>query len=175
MILFGALLLAASPTLSDLSWMEGRWIGAGRDGGAIEETWNAASGESMLGMFRMTSADGTVRFYEILVLQQTAEGPRMLLRHFDRNLTAFEEKDAPMSFRLASAATDTATFEALVAGKPERIVYTRKADALVIRLEKTGAGGTPSVREFHFTRAAPPAPAGPTTPTRPTAPPAPAR
>ena len=154
-IVFATLLLSAPPALpaptasaatvttakaqlADLAWMTGRWTGEAGKGSTIEETWNESSGESMVGSFRMVGADGRVRFYEILVLLQTAEGPEMRIRHFDRLLMAKEEKDAPMVFRLAESAKNRAVFEIVLDGVTERIVYAREKDALSIRVEKPG-------------------------------------
>lgn len=128
--------VAAKATLADLAWMAGRWKGEGSGGSTTEETWHEANGESMLGSFRMVGADGAVRFYEILALLQTSEGPEMRIRHFDRLLVALEEKDAPMVFRLAESAKNRAVFEIVIDGVTERIVYTREKDTLSIRVQK---------------------------------------
>ena len=154
-ILFAASLFLAPPatpataTLADLSWIAGRWKGEASSG-TIEESWGEANGESMLGSFRMVAADGAVRFYEILVIQQRPEGPVLRIRHFDADLIAWEEKDAPMMFALVSHAKKSATFERTVEGNPERIVYSREKETLVIRLEKPATEEDKRIREFRF-------------------------
>src|SRR5210317_214778 len=53
-------------TLDDVAWIVGSWAGEGF-GGTFEETWNAASLGTMVGMFKVMG-DGEISFYELMLL-----------------------------------------------------------------------------------------------------------
>ena len=139
--------------LDDLRWMEGRWEGAAGTDSVIEESWGPVRGESRVGTFRMVGSEGLVRFYELIVLRAGADGVTMSIRHFGRELDAWEEKDAPMVFRMTEHEENRAVFERREGERVERLVYARKGGSLTIRLEKPGKDGKPSVSEFAFRRA----------------------
>ncbi len=137
-------------SLQDLAWIAGRWQGELR-GAPIEETWGAPSGDNMVGMFRAVR-DGKVRFYEIMVIEQEATGPVFRLKHFNRNLAGWEEKEAPQAYPLASSKPGEAVFESSDKEKPLRFIYRKTADdSLVIRIESV-KDGKPSAQVFQFTR-----------------------
>ena len=87
-----------SPTasLEDLDWIVGSWEGTAF-GGIAEEVWAPASGNSMMGMFKLIS-DGDVYFYELMTIVEQEGTLMMRLKHFNNDLTGWEEKDDTVDF-----------------------------------------------------------------------------
>lgn len=103
---------AADPQqLEDLEWLVGHWRGTGF-GGTCEETWQPASGGSMIGTFKLV-VDNHVNFYEIITLTIEDGEPTMRLKHFNPDLTGWEERDEVVSFPFVSSAEDELKFDGL--------------------------------------------------------------
>lgn len=98
-------------TLREMAWLVGRWTGTGL-GGSTEENWSAPAGGAMMGMFRLVK-DGTVVFYEFLTLVEQAGSLALKLKHFNPDLTGWEEKADFVTFRLLKTAPDAAYFGGL--------------------------------------------------------------
>ena len=110
--------------VTDFAWLAGHWQ-AEALGGTVEEIWSGPSAGTMVGMFRLVK-DGKVGFYEIFTL--TEEGSTVLLRlkHFDPDLSGWEERDETVDFPLVALTEDTAWFEGLTyqrLGPDEMQVY----------------------------------------------------
>lgn len=141
---------APTTTVADLAWIAGSWTGP-MWGGRAEEHWTAPDGDNMLGMFRFVRAD-TARFYELLVIEQEPSGPALKLKHFDRGLIGWEEKNEALRLPLVSATQTEAVFDDQHATHPTRLTYRRPArDSLLIRLESE-RDGKPNVQDFRFAR-----------------------
>jgi uncharacterized protein DUF6265 len=113
-----------SAGIDAFAWLTGRWAGHhGTD--EIEEQWSGAAGGGMIGMFRAIS-NGRPRFYELIALD--VEGDRLVcrFRHFNRDLTGWEEKDAPLELDLVALAERDAVF--LRRGKERWMTYRREPD-----------------------------------------------
>lgn len=93
--------------IEDFAWLVGYWVGDGL-GGVSEEIWAPAQGNVMMGMYRH-SKDSAVNFYEFMHL--SAEG--LTLKHFDPDMTGWEEKDKTMTFPLLEIQGDRFIFEGL--------------------------------------------------------------
>ncbi|QDK77340.1 hypothetical protein EXU85_01510 [Spirosoma sp. KCTC 42546] len=121
---------AKTGSLSDVSFMEGRWLGT-FNGGPIEAAWIAPVGDNLTGFMRMMR-DNKVTMYEMLIFEQTEQGPIVLVKHFKPGLIGQEEKDKSDRYRFIEAGKDKATFE-----KEDgsiRIIYEkRSADQLAIQ------------------------------------------
>jgi hypothetical protein len=127
-------------SLNDLAWFAGRWTGSGL-GGTCEETWSAPAGGAILGTFRLIR-DGRAVFYEILTFTEHEGSLLLKLKHFNPDLTGWEEKNDTVSFRLLKATSDTFYFDGLTFrrdGADELEIF------LALRDRKTGA-----VREERF-------------------------
>ena len=98
-------------TLKELAWLAGRWTGPGL-GGVCEETWSEPAGGAMLGMFRLLR-DGKPVFYELLTFVEQGGSLLLRLKHFNPDLTGWEEKADSISFRLLKLAPDTLHFDGL--------------------------------------------------------------
>lgn len=78
------------------AWLAGTWTGDGF-GGTSEEIWSAPSADgTMMGSFRHHKGDGSLNFYEFLVLDSTG----MRLKHFNPDMASWEEKEDFVHFEL---------------------------------------------------------------------------
>ncbi len=139
--------LAATPlgSVVDLAWIAGDWVG--RLGEAvIEESWAPPAGGTMMGMFRLVDG-GAVRFYEFMTIEPSEEGPQLRIKHYDPGLVGWEEKTESVKFRLIELGDRRAVFETRKEGHPERLIYTRDDEGLVIVLDKPADG---SRTEFRY-------------------------
>ena len=115
-----------SPTasLEDLDWIVGSWEGTAF-GGIAEEVWAPASGNSMMGMFKLIS-DGDVYFYELMTIVEQEGTLMMRLKHFNNDLTGWEEKDDTVDFPLVKVSENKVYFAGLTfekVNKDEIVVY----------------------------------------------------
>jgi hypothetical protein len=121
---------AKTGTLADVAFMEGRWLGT-FNGGPIEAAWIAPVGDNLTGFMRMMK-DNKVTMYEMLIFEQTQQGPIVLVKHFKPGLLGQEEKDQSDRYQFIEAGKDKALFE-----KEDgsiRIIYEkRSADQLAIQ------------------------------------------
>lgn len=128
---------AAQAKLSDLSFIEGHWQGTAF-GGPIEALWSAPTGDNMLGSMRMMK-DDKVNLYEILVIEQTPQGPMILVKHFKPGLIGQEEKDKPDRYALIELGKERAVFEKV--GEPTRVIYEKRPNqvlAVVLGKQREG-------------------------------------
>jgi hypothetical protein len=132
--------------LADLGFIAGSW-GADWAGGFGEEHWSTASGDSMVGTFRFVK-DGKARFYEMMLIEQTPEGPVLRLKHFNPGLIGWEEKAQVYSYPLIEYRQGLAVFER--PDKQTRMTFRRTStDSLSVLLEQTKDGKQTS-QEFKF-------------------------
>lgn len=102
---------AGSPnaTLNDIAWMEGHWRGEAF-GGITEEIWSPPMAGSMMCSFRLI-VDGEVQFYEIVTITEENDTLMLRLKHFNRDLTGWEEKEETVDFRLVKLTPDKVYFD----------------------------------------------------------------
>lgn len=98
-------------SLDAFSWLEGTWHGEAL-GGTAEETWSAESGNAMMGMFRLISADNPL-FYEFFILAEEENSAVLKLKHFEPDMRGWEEKDEFESFRFIRADGNKFYFDGL--------------------------------------------------------------
>jgi hypothetical protein len=130
-------------SLADMAWLAGRWTGDGL-GGRTVETWSAPDAGVMLGTFRLIRDEKTV-FYEILTLTETERGLAMRLKHFNPDLTGWEEKDKVIEFRYARTDGNLHQFEGLTFRRDGE-------DRLTIFLALRGKDGTIREETFRMSR-----------------------
>jgi Domain of unknown function (DUF6265) len=129
-----------SATLQNITWFAGQWTGTGL-GGVCEERWSQPAAGAMMGMFRFLK-EGKVVFYEFLTLVEH-EGTLLLkLKHFNPDLTGWEEKADFVKFRLLKMEPDAIYFEGLTF---KRVGSDRLEIFLALRNRTDG-----SVREEKF-------------------------
>jgi hypothetical protein len=123
------------PTVADLAWLEGRWVGQLGDS-TIEEHWSGVDGGTIIGMFRVVSTKKTtpnrIGLYEFWAVEPGDAGPELRMRHFSPGLTAWEEKDAPLVFRVVAHGERTVAFEVEEEKGPVRLTYTLTEDDLLV-------------------------------------------
>lgn len=113
--------------LSDLAFMSGCWRGklSGRNG-TVEERYNPAAGDLMLGTSQ-TIVDGRTSFFEFIKIEQTEGGIVM---------TPAPKGKLSVPFKMVSLAGKKAVFENLEHDFPKRILYQlRDNGSLVARIE----------------------------------------
>lgn len=85
-------------TLNNIEWLAGHWKGEAF-GGIAEEIWSPPADGSMMFSFRLLDK-GEVSFYEFGHLIEIDGTLLLQLKHFDPNLSGWEEKDENIDFRL---------------------------------------------------------------------------
>lgn len=105
----------ASPvaSLDRLGWLVGQWTGEGIGGAPAHESWLPPSGDTMVGTFVQEDGKGGIRFTEHLYLQEDGETLVLRLKHFNADLTGWEEKDDMLTFRLVALEECAAYFGGL--------------------------------------------------------------
>ncbi|TRX59072.1 hypothetical protein FNH22_11125 [Fulvivirga sp. M361] len=108
----------------DYAWLAGSWIGDGF-GGTSEEVWSPPSEDgTMMGVFRHHKADGSLNFYEFMVLDKTG----LRLKHFNPDMAGWETKEDYITFGMINHSKDRIELKGLV--------FERKsADEMEIRLK----------------------------------------
>lgn len=89
--------------LAEADWLLGQWRGEGIGGSPAMESWIAASDDTWVGTFVQQREDGGIHFTEHLYLMQEGETLVLRLKHFNADLTGWEEKDGMLTFRLVEA------------------------------------------------------------------------
>jgi hypothetical protein len=97
--------------ISDMAWLAGSWTGTGL-GGVSEETWSKPNAGVMVGTYRLIK-EGKPVFYEMCWLVETEGTIALRLKHFDPNLTGWEEKDKTVDFRFVKKEGDRLYFSGL--------------------------------------------------------------
>ena len=98
-------------TLDDVAWIVGSWTGEAF-GGTFEETWNAASLGTMVGMFKVMG-DGEISFYELMLLAEEEGSLSLKVKHFSADFTAWEDKEDYITFRLVKVEDAAVHFSGL--------------------------------------------------------------
>lgn len=127
--------VAVSEHLAHADWLQGRWVGTGM-GGEVEEVWSPINDNQMVGHFTY-KRDGKIVFYEILLLRPDVEGVglEMLVKHFDRDFTAWEDKEEWVTFKAEAAHPGLILMKGLTLRRDgdtlEAVVTMRQADGSV--------------------------------------------
>lgn len=100
-------------TLDQMDWLVGQWEGEGVRGAPAMESWLKPMGGMMVGTFVQEDADGAIMFTEHMYLMQESSTLALKLKHFNADLTGWEEKDDFLTFRLVAIEPCAAFFNAL--------------------------------------------------------------
>ena len=100
-------------TVADAAWLIGQWSGAGIGGAEAHESWLAPSGTTMVGSFVQELADGSIMFTEHMYLMEEGGSLAVKLKHFNADLTGWEDKDGMVTFRLLASEPCALYFSAL--------------------------------------------------------------
>lgn len=129
--------------IEDVAWIAGNWQGEAF-GGIFQEVWSKPLGGSMMGMFKLVK-DGKVSFCEILTISEESKCLILKLKHFNADLTGWEEKDEYLSFPLVKISSGEANFEGLTFRK---IVENK----IMVFLAVKNKDGTTDEVEFIYNR-----------------------
>ena len=97
--------------VADLAWLAGEWEGEGITGPA-REVYSAPVGGQMTGHFIQTRGDG-IWFFEIMSIAETGDSLEYRLKHFNADLTGWEERDEVRRFTLVAVENDAWYFDGL--------------------------------------------------------------
>jgi len=139
---------AKSPhsTISDVAWLAGHWVGPAL-GGEAEEIWSPPKAGSMMGMYRLVRGDKVI-FYELLTLAQEGGSLVLRLKHFNPDLTGWEEKQKTVDFRLVGVEAGIVHFEGMS-------FHREGDDKLTIYLAIKGKNGVLLEETFQYARIRP--------------------
>ena len=103
----------APATLEDVVFLIGRWSGEGIGGAEAHEHWFPPTGTTMVGTFIQEDAEGGISFTEHLYIVEE-EGTLVLrLKHFNPDLSSWEEREDTTDFRFVEAEPCAAYFNGL--------------------------------------------------------------
>lgn len=94
-----------------MSWMAGAWHGTAF-GGTVDEVWSPPAGGAMMGMFRLVQGDKT-GFYELMTFVEESGSLVFRLKHFNADLTGWEEKAETVDFALVALEENMAFFDGI--------------------------------------------------------------
>jgi len=97
--------------IENVSWLVGSWKGEAF-GGTFEEVWTAASSGTMVGMFKLIH-NNRPTMYEFELIVEEEGSLSVQLKHFNADLSGWEEKDKYISFPLVKLTENGAYFEGL--------------------------------------------------------------
>lgn len=100
-------------TLADMGWLVGQWQGTGIGGATATESWLPPTGTTMVGTFIQQTDEGAIRFTEHMYLMEEQGSLVLRLKHFNADLTGWEDKDGVVTFRLLALEPCAAYFHAL--------------------------------------------------------------
>ncbi|MEL7217542.1 MAG: DUF6265 family protein [Pseudomonadota bacterium] len=137
-------------TLDQLDWLVGQWAGEGIQGAPAMESWLAPTGDTMVGTFVQETTDGAIMFTEHMYLMQESGTLALRLKHFNADLTGWEEKDDMLTFRLVAMEPCAVYFNALTlrCADPER-----PGEGLVAAVRMKSDKPEPQELVFRFTAA----------------------
>ena len=117
--LASAALIATAPpsaggpkaSIKDLSWLAGEWTGEGF-GLVLHENYSAPIGDQIPGHF-YGAKDGKPKFYEFETIAQVGDSLEFRVKHFNPDMTGWEEKEKFVAFPLVSVGRDEWHFSGL--------------------------------------------------------------
>jgi len=100
-------------TIEQVDWLVGQWKGEGIQDAPAMESWLPPMGGIMVGTFVQETEGGGIMFTEHLYLMQEEGSLVLKLKHFNADLTGWEEKDDMLTFRLVAIEPCAVYFNAL--------------------------------------------------------------
>ena len=129
--------------VKDMAWLAGHWVGEAL-GGAVEEIWSPPLGGAMMGMFRLVKG-GETAFYELMTILPEDGSLVLRLKHFNADLTGWEEKDDTVDFPLVAIVDGTFRFDGLS-------FHPEGDDRVTVYLAMHGKEGAVQEVDFTYTR-----------------------
>lgn len=100
-------------TIDQAAFLIGQWIGEGIGGATALESWLPPTGNTMVGTFVQQTGEGDIRFTEHLYLMEENGSLVVKLKHFNADLTGWEDKEGMVTFRLLAIEDCAAYFHGL--------------------------------------------------------------
>lgn len=129
-----------SPKIIDFKWLSGNWVGDGF-GGISQEVWTEPSVNSMVGVYKHYK-DGKPTFYEFMNISENDGKISLRLKHFNPDMSGWEEKTDFVEFPFVSATQNKIEFKGLIYELIDN-------DTMIIHL-KLNRGGEVSTEVFNF-------------------------
>ncbi|WP_209349156.1 DUF6265 family protein [Pontixanthobacter sp. CEM42] len=135
-------------TLADVDWLIGQWSGTGIGGNPAHESWLPPVGTTMVGTFIQEDGESGIQFSEHMYLMEENGSLVMRLKHFNADLTAWEDKEGMVTFRLIEIEPCAAYFRGLTlrctmeeesAGGLVAAVKMQSGEELLFNFDRTGA------------------------------------
>lgn len=126
-------------SIQDLTWMVGYWKGTGL-GGECDELWLPPVDNSMVGTFRFFMEDRLV-FSEYMHIIEEDGQISLKLKHFNRDLSPWEEKESWTIFPFIKSEGQTAYFKGLT--------FQRLDDEMILYLSLS-SNGEKRIEEFKY-------------------------
>lgn len=130
-------------TIGAMAWLAGHWQGEAL-GGLSEEIWSPARAGSMMGMYRLLK-DGKPAFYELLTIVEEQGSLVLRLKHFNPDLTGWEEKQKTVDFPLVAVGEGAVHFEGMS-------FHMRGSSGVTIYLAMHGKDGSVHEGVFEYSR-----------------------
>lgn len=134
-------------TIHQMLWLEGLWQGEGIEGARATENWLPPTGTTMVGTFIQQTAEGGIMFSEHMHIIEEGGSLVLKLKHFNADLTGWEDKDGMVTFRLLGTEFCAAYFSGLT-------LRCDGPDRLVVAVRMRSDGPEPKELLFRFDRAA---------------------
>ena len=128
-------------------WLEGLWQGEGIDGAPATESWLPPTGNTMVGTFVQQAPEGGILFTEHMYLVEEGDSVALKLKHFNADLTGWEDKAGMVTFPLLSLDVCAAYFSGLT-------IRCDGNDKLVVAVRMKSDSAEPKELLFRFNRAA---------------------
>ena len=130
--------------VGELSWLAGAWSGAGITGPA-RGVYSPPTGGVIVGHF-IQQLDEGVGFYELIAVRPDGRSIAYCLRHFNSDLTAWEEKNEVRCFPLIARERDIWYFDGLT--------VRREGDDRMVVAVRVTAGADVKEYVFQYRRSA---------------------
>jgi len=134
-------------TIHQMWWIEGLWQGEGIQGAPATENWLPPTGTTMVGTFIQQTNAGGIMFSEHMHIMEEGGSLALKLKHFNADLTGWEDKEGMVTFRLLSLEHCLARFNALT-------IRCDGPDKLVVAVRMKSDSAEPKELLFRFDRAA---------------------
>ena len=136
--------LSPPATIADVAFLSGHWTGDGL-GGRFEEVWTPPKQGVMVGMYRGLTMDGAPTFNELLVLREEQGSLIVRLKHFDPDMTGWEDKAQVVTMPFLGTRDGLVHFDRMS-------FQVTGPDTLTCYLAESAKDGTVREVEFHYTR-----------------------
>lgn len=133
-------------TVYQMWWLEGLWEGEGINGAPATESWLPSTGHTMVGTFVQETPEGDILFSEHMYLAEEGDSLVLKLKHFNADLTGWEDKAGMVTFRLLSLDFCAAYFSGLT-------IRCDGNDKLVVAVRMKSDAAAPKELLFRFNRA----------------------